>query len=106
MVSFLEAVRREAIAMLLEPYLGKDTSVYSWRSMTFLQKILLGRPSNGLPPAYKSYDEFLAAVAELRVENLTALASRRRGEEWRWERLKARERPHPLWLPGFLSLGC
>src|SRR3989442_15993020 len=56
MVSFLEAARREAIAMLLEPYLGKDTSVYSWRSMTFLQKILLGRPSNWLPPAYKSYD--------------------------------------------------
>src|SRR3989442_4130464 len=102
MVSFLEAARREAIAMLLEPYLGKDTSVYSWRSMTFLQKILLGRPSNWLPPAYKSYDEFLAAVAGRAVEKPPTLTSNRRVEELQWEKVNAPRMLHPIGGAGIL----
>src|SRR5437879_4177432 len=43
-VSFLHATRRAAIELLLEPFLGKDTSLYQWRSTTFLQRILTVRP--------------------------------------------------------------
>ena len=102
MVSFLEAARREAIAMLLEPYLGKDTSLYTWRSMTFLQKTLLGRPSNWLPPGYRSYDEFLAAVADRAVEKLTTLTNSGRVGDWQWKRFNALDMLHPMGRAGFL----
>src|SRR5712675_469222 len=36
-VSFLEETRRAAITMVLEPYLGKETGLYTWRKTAFLQ---------------------------------------------------------------------
>src|ERR1700757_4674229 len=33
-VSFLEETRRAAIELLLQPYLGKETGLYSWRRTT------------------------------------------------------------------------
>src|SRR5258707_3232493 len=69
-VSFLQATRRAAIDVLLEPFLGKDTNLYQWRSTTFLQKILTDRPAKWLPAAYKNYDELLVAAADLAVTNL------------------------------------
>jgi len=56
-VSFLEETRRAAIVLLIEPYLGKDSGLYSWRRTTFLQKILTERPAKWLPVGYKTYDE-------------------------------------------------
>ena len=53
-VSFLHATRFTAIALLLEPFLGKDVTLYQWRSMTFLQRILTDRPAKWLPPSYKT----------------------------------------------------
>src|ERR1700759_5392181 len=50
-VSFLVQFRREALKLLLEPYLGDDTNLYRWRSMTFLQKTLTDRPPKWLPGA-------------------------------------------------------
>src|SRR3979490_789160 len=69
-VSFLHAARRAAIEILLEPFLGKETAIYQWRSTTFLQKILTSRPSKWLPAAFKSYDELLAAAADKAVARL------------------------------------
>ena len=80
LVSFLEMARRASLHLLLEPYLGDGTNLYEWRSTTFLQKILTNRPSNWIPPAYKSYDELLAAAADRAVScspsNSKATASR------------------------------
>src|SRR6202008_117394 len=39
-VSFLVALRRAALVLILEPYLKDETNLYQWRSTTFLQKIL------------------------------------------------------------------
>src|SRR5438034_8943197 len=61
-VSFLHTVRRAAIDLLLEPFLGKDTSLYQWRTTTFLQKILTDRPAKWLPAADKNYDELLSTA--------------------------------------------
>src|SRR5258707_2809554 len=63
-VSFLVAVRRAALALILEPYLAEQTNLYQWRSTTFLQKILTERPGKWLPPAYKSYDDLLVTAAD------------------------------------------
>ncbi len=55
----MQAVRRSLLEMILEPYLGNDTSLYQWRSMAFLQKILTDRPAKWLPQWYKNYEELL-----------------------------------------------
>src|SRR5207245_9184973 len=60
-VSFLHAARRAALDLLLEPFLGKDTNLYQWRSTTFLQHTLTDRPAKCLPPAYKNSHELLVA---------------------------------------------
>src|SRR4029077_231616 len=85
-VSFLDATRRAALALILEPYLGKDTNLYEWRSLTFLQKILTDRPAKWLPPAYKTYDELLAAAADRGVARLTELSGKTRVQDWAWKR--------------------
>src|SRR5260370_35742091 len=72
-VSFLEETRLTAIALLLEPYLGKDTRLYSWRSTAFLQKTLTDRPAKWLPTAYKTYDDWLTAAADRAVAGLAEI---------------------------------
>src|SRR5260221_1246588 len=84
-VSFLHAVRRAALDMLLEPFLGKETSLYQWRSTTFLQRVLTDRPAKWLPAAYKNYDELLAAAADLAVTNLAIQSKSERVEDWAWK---------------------
>jgi penicillin G amidase len=107
-VSFLQATRRAAIDLLLEPYLGSDTLLYQWRSTTFLQKTLTDRPPKWLPPAYKSYDELLMAAADRAVSKLTEQTKSDRVEDWSWKKLNSLQMFHPLGREGvfktFLSI--
>jgi penicillin amidase len=102
-VSFVHATRRAAIDLLLEPFLGKDTSLYQWRSTTFLQKLLTDRPAKWLPPAYKSYDELLAAAADVAVAKLTEQSRSARVEDWAWKRFNSLDMFHPIGRAGLLK---
>ena len=102
-VSFVVMSRRAALDLLLEPYLGKDTNLYSWRSTAFLQKILTDRPAKWLPPAYKNYDELLAAVADRAVSMLVEQTKSERVNDWQWKDLNSLEMLHPIGREGFLK---
>jgi penicillin amidase len=107
-VSFLEGTRRATIDLLVEPFLGKETNLYQWRSTTFLQKILTDRPSKWLPSTYKSYDDLLAAAADIAVSKLAERSKSERVEDWAWCRFNSLEMFHPIGhegpLKGFLSI--
>jgi len=102
-VSFLEETRLAAIALLLEPYLGKDTRLYSWRSTAFLQKILTERPSKWLPAAYKTYDDLLSAAADRAVARLAEISGKSRVDDWPWKQFDALDMVHPLGRSGLLK---
>ena len=102
-VSFLHAARREALDILLEPSLGKETSLYQWRSTTFLQKILTDRPAKWLPRAYKNYDELLAAAADAAVTKLAEQSRSDRVEDWAWKRFNSLDMFHPIGHEGMLK---
>jgi penicillin G amidase len=102
-VSFLEETRLTAIALLLEPYLGKDTRLYSWRSTAFLQKILTERPAKWLPVGYRNYDEFTIAAADLAVARLAELSKKSSIDDWAWKQFDALDIVHPLGRRGFLK---
>jgi penicillin G amidase len=101
-VSFLHAARRAAIDLLLEPFLGKDTNLYQWRSTTFLQKVLSDRPSKWLPAAYKNYDELLVAAADTAVTKLAEQSKSDRVEDWAWKRFNSLDMFHPMGHEGLL----
>jgi penicillin amidase len=103
LVSFLVMARRAALDLILEPYLGKDTNLYEWRSTAFLQKVLTDRPANWLPPAYKNYDELLAATADRAVSMLVEQTKSERIEDWQWKELDSLDMLHPLGREGFLK---
>jgi penicillin amidase len=103
LVSFLEATRKSALALLLEPYLGKDTNLYDWRSTAFLQKILTDRPAKWLPPAYKTYDELLCAAADRGVGRLAASSKSERIEDWQWKSFDSLDMLHPIGREGLLK---
>lgn len=103
LVSFLETTRRAALLLLLEPYLGKDTSLYGWRSTAFLQKILTDRPAKWLPPAYKTYDELLCAAADRAVGRLAERSRSERIEDWQWRRFDSLDMLHPIGRDGLLK---
>lgn len=102
-VSFLHATRRMALDLLLEPFLGKETNLYQWRSTTFLQKILTDRPAKWLPPAYKNYDELLAAAADLAVGSLAKQSKSERANDWAWSRFNSLDMVHPIGHEGLLK---
>ncbi len=103
LVSFVVMSRRAALDLLIEPYLGKDTNLYSWRSTAFLQKILTDRPAKWLPPAYKNYDELLAAVADRAVAMLVEQTKSERVNDWQWKELNSLDMLHPIGRGGFLK---
>jgi penicillin amidase len=103
LVSFLEMARHAALALILEPYLGNDTNLYKWRSTAFLQKVLTDRPANWLPPAYKNYDELLAATADRAVFMLAEETKSERIADWQWKDLDSLDMLHPLGREGFLK---
>jgi len=103
LVSFVVMSRRAALDLLLEPYLGKDTNLYSWRSTAFLQKILTDRPTKWLPPAYKNYEELLAAAADRAVSMLVEQTKSERVNDWQWKELNSLDMLHPIGREGFLK---
>src|SRR5258706_767603 len=102
-VSFLHAARRAALDILLEPFLGKETNLYQWRSTTFLQKILTDRPAKWLRSAYNNYDELLAAAADAAVTRLAEQSSSARVEDWAWKRFNSLDMFHPIGHEGMLK---
>ena len=102
-VTFLVWFRRAATDLLLEPYLAKDTSLYQWRSMNFLQTILTDRPSKWLPPSFKSYDELLAAAADRAVASLEAQTKSARVDDWAWKKVNSLDMMHPIGQDGVLK---
>src|SRR5437899_6278637 len=107
-ISFLHGVRRAALELVLEPVLGAESSLYQWRSTTFLQKTLTDRPSKWLPAAYKSYDELLTAAADDAVKRLAEDSKSERVEDWAWKHFNSLDMFHPLGhasiLKTFLSI--
>jgi penicillin amidase len=103
LVSFVVMARRAALDLILEPCLGKDTNLYSWRSTVFLQKVLTDRPAKWLPPAYKNYDELLAATADRAVSMLVEQTKSDRVEDWQWKELNSLDMLHPIGRVGFLK---
>ena len=105
---FLEATRREAIRLILEPYLGKDIDLYRWRKVAILQKFLTDRPSKWLPPAFKNFDELIVAAADAAVLSLQTTTGNAKIEDWQWKNFNALEMQHPIGRKGslkfFLSL--
>jgi penicillin amidase len=102
-VSFLVQLRRSALRLLLEPYLGSETNLYRWRSTTFLQKILTDRPSKWLPAPYRSYDALLIAAADHAVAKLADDSKSQRIEDWQWKNFNALEMLHPIGREGLLK---
>jgi penicillin G amidase len=102
-VSFLHAARHAALDLLLEPFLSQDTGIYQWRTTTFLQNILTARPAKWLPPAYKNYDELLAAAADLAVKTLAEQSKSEHVEDWAWEKFDSLDMFHPLGREGLLK---
>lgn len=102
-VSFLQATRRAALDLLLQPFLGKDTASYQWRSMTFLQKVLTDRPSKWLPTGYNNYDELLIAAADIAVKELAEYSHSERVSDWAWKNFDSLDMFHPLGREGILK---
>ena len=102
-VSFLVALRRAALALILEPYLGDEPNLYRWRATTFLQKILTDRPAKWLPSTYKTYDALLVAAADRAVTKLAEDSSSPRIEDWPWKRFNSLEMLHPIGREGLLK---
>jgi penicillin G amidase len=102
-VSFIVMARRAALDFILEPYLGKDTNLYTWRSTAFLQKVLTDRPPKWLPPTYKSYDELLAAAADRAVTMLAEQTKSQSVSDWQWKELNSLDMLHPIGRDGFLK---
>jgi penicillin amidase len=102
-VSFVVMARRAALDLILEPYLRKDTSLYTWRSTAFLQKVLTDRPPKWLPTAYKNYDELLAAAADRAVTMLAEQTKSQSVSDWQWKELNSLDMLHPIGRDGFLK---
>lgn len=102
-VPFLNAVRLEALRLLLEPYLGADTQLYQWRSTAFLERILTDRPEKWLPKKYRTYDDLLIAAADDSVSQLQQQTGSSQIEDWSWNRFDSLTMFHPLGRRGFLK---
>ena len=102
-VPFLDETRRAALRLLLQPYLGSETSLYQWRRTAFLQRTLTDRPSNWLPSQFKNYDELLAAAADESVAKMAELSHSERVEDWAWKNFDALDMYHPIGREGLLK---
>jgi len=102
-ISFLHDLRLAVLKLILAPVLGDEASLYQWRSMTFLQTTLTGRPSKWLPSGYKNYDELLVAAADNAVKRLDEESRSERVEDWEWKNFDSLEMFHPLGQQGLLK---
>jgi penicillin G amidase len=101
-VSFLDATRRAALRLILEPCLGEEWNLYQWRATAFLQKILTERPGKWLPPAYKNFDELLMAAADKGVAMMAENTSKPDIQDWPWRRFNSLDMLHPIGRDGLL----
>lgn len=102
-VSFLNATLFRSLSLVLKPYLGEDTSLYRWRGITFLQRVLTERPARWLPSDYKSYDELLSAAADLAVKQLEEATGDKDEDDWEWKRFNYLDMLHPIGGQGILK---
>jgi penicillin amidase len=102
-VTFLDAAMYQTLDLILEPHLGKDTELYSWRKLAFLQKVLTERPARWLPGEFKNYDELLSAAADRAVKRLEEQTQRGDPDDWEWKRFNYLEMLHPIGREGILK---
>jgi penicillin G amidase len=102
-VSFLNSTMHGTLDLMLEPYLGKDTDLYDWRRIAFLQRILTERPARWLPAGYKNYDELLSAAADQAVESLQEKTKDPNPEDWAWKRFNYLDMFHPIGREGIFK---
>jgi penicillin amidase len=95
-VAFLDVTMYRALDLILQPHLGTDTKLYSWRRLTFLQRALTERPARWLPAEFKSYDELLCAAADYSVRSLEEETHRSDPDTWTWRHFNHLEMLHPL----------
>ncbi len=101
-VTFLDAAMYRSLDLILEPHLGKDTQLYSWRKVAFLQKVLTERPARWLPAEYKTYDELLSAAADRTAKRLEEETHSSDPDDWAWKRFNYLDMLHPIGREGIL----
>jgi penicillin amidase len=102
-VTFLDATIYRSLDLILEPHLGKDTELYSWRKLAFLQKVLTERPARWLPAEFKNYDELLSAAADRAVKKLEEETHSSDPDDWAWKRFNYLDMLHPIGREGILK---
>ncbi len=102
-VAFLDSTLYGSLDLLLEPHLGKDTDLYDWRRVAFLQRILTERPARWLPAQFKSYDDLLSAAADRAVNRLEKESKDPNPEDWTWKRFNYLDMLHPIGREGLLK---
>lgn len=102
-VTFLEALRRKSLDLILQPYLGDLRPLYEWREVTFLQKILTERPAKWLPAAYTNYDELLMSAADQSVGEVASEMKSEHIRNWSWKHVNSLNMLHPLGREGLLK---
>jgi penicillin amidase len=102
-VSFLDAALFQALNLILDPHLGKDTEDYHWRRIAFLQRVLTERPARWLPADYKNYDELLSAAADQAVKKLEERTGDTDPDDWAWKKFNYLDMLHPIGRDGILK---
>jgi len=102
-VTFLDSAMYRSLDLILEPRLGKDTALYSWRKLAFLQKVLTERPARWLPAEFRNYDELLSTAADRAVKRLEEETHSSDPDDWAWKRFNYLEMLHPIGRDGILK---
>jgi penicillin amidase len=102
-VTFLDAAMYRSLDLILEPHLGGDTRLYSWRKLAFLQRVLTERPARWLPVEFKNYDELLSTAADRAVKALEEETHSSDADDWEWKRFNYLEMLHPIGRDGILK---
>ena len=102
-VTFLDSAMYRSLDLILEPRLGKDTALYSWRKLAFLQRVLTERPARWLPAEFKNYDELLSTAADRAAKRLEEETHSSDPDDWAWKRFNYLEMLHPIGRDGILK---
>ncbi len=102
-VPFLDNTMYVALGLMLEPYLGKNSELYDWRKLAFLQRVLTERPARWLPSGYQNYDELLTAAADRSVRKLEEETKDPEAQDWTWRRFNYLDMLHPIGREGILK---
>lgn len=83
--------------LILDAAIGTErTQLYEWRNEgTFVDKLIIERPKDWLPPEFVSYDALLLACYREAINALTKQLGSDR-EQWTWGKLAQVRFPHPL----------